>query len=444
MKINKRLFKSILLELIDENPLACQGVLSILSIEFTDRVPTMSVSLEDPPRLSVNLGFLEENAHNETHVKCALLHEFLHVLLNHTERFQKVDYATNLALDAVINHIIHRTEGDAYSDFFRQYYHGLSGWGRLLSPSAERELRGMQDSFTELQRGLLAGRVVVDDLLEIARIIRGTPQGCDGELPEGKYFLGNHTGDGSGKVSKEAAQALKNTLKSYNGSGIYRSPKDRGFGAASIPQRLAGKPEGMLLWERSALKILRKLSSRDAHSPRKEAVDYSTVLPVLNEGDRRGFLRSLWSPLMLDNQWDLPHFKPGSTTAVYLDVSGSMHGEIQALVHLLTRLSVYVQKPFWAFSDDVVPAVIRKGILETATSGGTSIDAVLRHFADSDREKAVVITDGYIADCDQALLARLKQKSLFAIVSRDGSPAQLERAGIPYFQLEPFPDGRVS
>ena len=88
--------------------------------------------------------------------------------------------------------------------------------------------------------------------------------------------------------------------------------------------------------------------------------------------------------------------------------------------------------------------MIRKGILETATSGGTSIDAVLSHFSDSDREKAVVITDGYIEDCDAVLLARLKQKSLFAIVSRDGSTAQLERASIPCFQLEPFLDGRVS
>jgi hypothetical protein len=444
MKINQRLFKSILLELIDENPLACQGVLSILGIEFTDRVQTLSVSLEDPPRLLVNLDFLAENAHNETHVKCALLHEFLHVLLNHTERFQKMDYATNLALDAVINHIIHRSEGEAYSDFFRQYYQGMDGWMRLLSPTAESELRGRQDPFVDLQRGLLTGRVVADDLLEIARSVRGTPGGCLGELPEGRFFVGNHSGDAFVTVSREAAKALKNTLKSYNGSGIYRSPKDRGFGAVSIPQRLAGKPENLLLWERSALKILRKLSSRDVRSPNREVVCRSTTLPVLIEGDRRGFLRSLWSPLMLDNQWDLPHPRPGATTAVYLDVSGSMNGEMQALVHLLTRLSAHIQKPFWAFSDEVAPAVIRRGILETSTSGGTSMNAVLKHFAGSDREKAVVITDGYIEDCDETLLARVKQKSLFAIVSRDGSAAQLEAADIPYFQLEPFPGGRVS
>ena len=48
MKINPRRFEHLLLELIDENPLACQGVLSILQIEYTDRVPTLAVSLEAP------------------------------------------------------------------------------------------------------------------------------------------------------------------------------------------------------------------------------------------------------------------------------------------------------------------------------------------------------------------------------------------------------------
>ena len=102
MKIDQRRFKSLLLELIDENPLACQGILSILKIEYTDQIPTLAVSLEEPPRLLVNLGFLTKHATQEIHVKSVLLHEFLHVLLNHTEQFKQMDQATNLALDAII------------------------------------------------------------------------------------------------------------------------------------------------------------------------------------------------------------------------------------------------------------------------------------------------------------------------------------------------------
>ena len=172
MKIDKRLFKNILLELIDENPLACQGVLSILRIEYTDRVPTLAVSLEDPPRLLVNLVFLEAEASEEVHVKAVLLHEFLHVLLNHTENFKQMDNATNVALDAVINHIIQRSEGEAYSAFFRQYYRNLTGYNSLLRPTLETELYAHQDELTPLRHGLRQGTVVVDDILELAREIR--------------------------------------------------------------------------------------------------------------------------------------------------------------------------------------------------------------------------------------------------------------------------------
>ena len=445
MKIDRRLFKNILLELIDENPMACRGVLSILRIEYTDQVATLAVSLEDPPRLLVNLGFLEAEASEEVHVKAVLLHEFLHVLLNHTENFKEMDDATNVALDAVINHIIQRSEGEVYSAFFRQYYRNLTGYQSLLRPALETELYGYQDELTPLRRGLRQGTVVVDDILELAREIRKSAGGKQAGLSEHKQFLGHHGKRVGGKaVSGKVREALDNTLKSYNGSGIYREPKSRGFGADPFPERIAGKDENLVRWERATSKILRELCSPDPRGLRKEPVDRTVMMPVLNERDRRGFLKALWTPLILDMAWDIPYEKPQGTTVVYLDVSGSMYGEMQALVHLLGRLSHHIRKPFWAFSTEVAPAVIRKGILETRTTGGTSMNVVLRHFADMDVEKAVVITDGYIETCDPFLLARLSNKKFYAVVSRDGSSAKLAEAGIPYYQLERYPGGGPS
>ena len=123
MKIDPSYFRAILDELIEDNPLACQGILSISRLDFTTSVPTLAVTLnEDPPRLLVNLDFIRERCSAEVHVKTLLLHEFLHVLLNHTGEFDVCDPAINLALDAVINHIIHRSCGAAYSEFCRLYY----------------------------------------------------------------------------------------------------------------------------------------------------------------------------------------------------------------------------------------------------------------------------------------------------------------------------------
>jgi hypothetical protein len=292
---------------------------------------------------------------------------------------------------------------------------------------------------------LLSGRVVVDDLLDLVREIRkeeSAPAQPVSDLPGDRVFIGNHEGNGQGNsMADKAREILHDTLKSYNGHGIYRSPKSHGFGANPYPETFAAKDENLIHWERSTWKILKKLCTPDPRTSLTESTEQSVLLPVLNERDRRAFLKSTWSPLIPDVSWSITREKPEGTTVLYFDVSGSMYAEMQALVHLLHRLMRYIRKPFWAFSDEVAPAVIRNGVLETSTSGGTSINSVLAHFADSHVEQAVVITDGYIEKCDPKLLRRLDGKTLHAIVSRDGSTRELDRAGIPAYQLEPYPAG---
>ena len=80
-------FRTLLAELIEENPFAIRVALKILEVEFTERVPTMAVTREQRPRLLVNLTFVKEHCATDDHVKAVICHEFLHVLLRHTERF---------------------------------------------------------------------------------------------------------------------------------------------------------------------------------------------------------------------------------------------------------------------------------------------------------------------------------------------------------------------
>src|SRR6187200_28995 len=80
-------FRSVYRELIDDNPLAIRAVLKVLCVEFTDTVPTLAVTCEARPRLLVNLAFVRAHCRTEQHVKALIGHEFLHVLLRHTERF---------------------------------------------------------------------------------------------------------------------------------------------------------------------------------------------------------------------------------------------------------------------------------------------------------------------------------------------------------------------
>lgn len=127
-------FHAILAELTEENPLAVRAVLRILSVEFTDRVPTLAVTMEARPRLLVNLDFVGEHCRTDYQVKAVLMHEYLHVLLRHTEDRVPLTPARHLALDAIINAIIHRQLGPNYSALMSHYYANEPGIRCLLRP----------------------------------------------------------------------------------------------------------------------------------------------------------------------------------------------------------------------------------------------------------------------------------------------------------------------
>ena len=109
--MNAMQVRALMHELMDENPFAIRAVLRILSVEFTNAVPTLAVTNEPRPRLLINLEFVAKHCKTEEHVKALLCHEFLHVLLRHTDEPGRPTPARHLAADAVINAIIHRQLG---------------------------------------------------------------------------------------------------------------------------------------------------------------------------------------------------------------------------------------------------------------------------------------------------------------------------------------------
>jgi hypothetical protein len=116
-----------------------------------------------------------------------------------------------------------------------------------------------------------------------------------------------------------------------------------------------------------------------------------------------------------------------------------MAAEMPQVIALLGRLSRYIHRPFWAFSDVVAPAVIERGQLKTRTTGGTSMECVLEHVAMTRPLAAVVVTDGYIEKLDQRIVSKVAATKLHVLLTRDGSPAELRRVGLPYTQLDKVP-----
>ena len=101
------------------------------------------------------------------------------------------------------------------------------------------------------------------------------------------------------------------------------------------------------------------------------------------------------------------------------------------IIALLGRLSRYIRRPFWAFSNCIAPAVIKNGQLVASTTGGTSMACVLQHLAQTRPATAIVITDGYIERLRPSLVEKAAGVRLHARVTRDGSPADFAELGSP-------------
>ena len=224
-----------------------------------------------------------------------------------------------------------------------------------------------------------------------------------------------------------------------NGSGVFRSPKGRGVGADAYRNEVRAADTAVDRWRRETYAVLRRHLLPDPRSIAREPSSRSFALPVLSPGDRRAALRSLWSPFLPDARWETEHTARAGSAHVYLDVSGSMNAEMPLVVALLGRLSTYIRRPFWAFSNVVAPARIEQGRLIADTTGGTSMGCVLDHVARTKPRAAIVVTDGYIEALSPEQVAATAGTRLHVIVTRDGNAALLQRAGLPYTQLSRLP-----
>ncbi|MEN9285457.1 MAG: hypothetical protein RLZZ179_2950 [Verrucomicrobiota bacterium] len=446
--------RAVLADLAEENVLACSGLLSVASVQFTTAAETLAVTLgESTPRLLINPHFVSGHLHSETDLRSVLLHEFLHVLLGHTRFFTSCSPLLNLALDAVINHFVQRELGVCHGQFFRRFYKPTGNacplW--LLRPDAPGDIAPeppghpqagsginvpLQASIHRIRRKLGCGEALADDILDLLRDA-GIP------APAGVCYLGNHEPQ---EVHPDNRDRLDRTFQQLNGSGLFRRE-----GCLSRFQRSASEAEFTghtpeRRWKEITARMLRRLLTPHPMGPPRPDPSQPALLPIPSAGDRRAFLRSLWNPLIPEYQWESSRRQQGSRTRIYLDVSGSMNLELQALTGLLWKLRNFLHLPFHAFSDGVAPATFQNGNLVTTTSGGTCFNAVLSHILATSPGKALIITDGYVETPDHSLVRQLRaaRQSVHVLLSHRSSPELIAAAGFPYATLPPLPLRRPS
>jgi len=427
---------NIVAELAEDNPLACRALLKIVSIRITPKVNTLAVTLSSRPELLINKEFCNRHMNSEDDVKAVLLHEFLHVLLGHTEKYKFSDMLVNIATDAVINSIIHRKFGTIYSGFFQRLYNG-GGLKRLLRPlfyskSEDPKSRcpaGEPEGLHEVHSKIYSGQICADDLKELLEYLTRNRNQMDAS---GIPFIGNHAK--REEVSKENRELLGGILNKVDSREIWpnRTP---GTGDELETESRLIENHRITSWRKDTFSVLRKCLTVDPQmKPARENSDL--MIPVLNAGDIRALSKFHAFGYIPFARNSFLREVTGESASIYLDVSGSMSAELDQLITLLHCFRDNIRNPLWAFSDEVYPAVFRNGALEYKTSGGTQIGCVLRHFREKKIKKCLIVTDGYVERIDHNMLSGIDTAGIAVIVSADGSANEFERHGIKHYQLK--------
>jgi hypothetical protein len=409
----------ILADLADEDYFACQALFRITRVEFTKNVPTLAVSLTSRPVLYVNKEFLDEQAVSEDDVKAVLMHEFLHVVLQHTSRYEQSDPLLNIALDAIINSIIHRTYGHRFSDFFKRIY-GTEGMEVLLRPADSQTLVVPWKNLHDL---VYTGKLAADDLYELLFSTNVVEM----------LLIGNH-GSISTEISEENRRILGKILEKMDGTRIWDRDTKPGKSDLELLEMQRIKRRNLAQWKRETRRLLEQCLLPD--KSRTEDGSHPLLLPFLNTGDRRAFAQLRGSGFLPFSTHATIRSIPTETVTVYLDVSGSMSPEIDHLLTLLSDLRSSIRKPLWVFSNIVERAVFRNGSIEYKSTGGTSISSVFEHIRQNRFRRSLIVTDGYVEAISDDMLEGVSIEGLRVLISANGQGAAFQQKNIRYYQLK--------
>lgn len=409
-----------------------EKLFGLLDIDFSDAIPTACVECSMTPRLLLNKEFIDEYCSTDGDLFLLILHELHHVILGHTRLFPRGNKIDNIVFDAVINSMLARSVGqsvgvklftstNSFDSFPARLLRPPPGWPgpfhEAIAHLPEKEKRAIH-----LLYGPDDGTLTYHDIYEA---LRASLTALDlGDLT----LLGNH-----GEESPEnplLTGVVRSIVEGWPPPPFRISGRDQGTNAKDYFLKREEVPG--VAFKRAFREVLRKCGIHSGrgpaiYRPRVSLCDRTieTVLP--DERDRRiTALRSITgvSPLIYRSSIQEPRVRRARLPVVhlYLDVSGSMN-------QCLPYLTAVCREPFrrgelkvFAFSTVVSEA---KGTdlsrIPIKNTGGTDIDAVLRHLNDipSGRRPKVVLlaTDGYVGRPAASLLRQLGRIRTIAAIT---------------------------
>ncbi len=413
------------------------SLLKLLDIEASDTVETAAISLGDRSVLRINPQFVDTYCRRDESFTMLILHEIMHVLMGHTRMYNVADKADNIALDAVINaHLCRLFPMPEYTSFFRTLYQDNRLPEALLRPpdgwSAGKPRWKLTGEACAVHKALYTDEsVTVAELLELVK-----KQIKDGNSV---LLLGNHESK-SGNPPPLIMQNLQEIISQW--------PKEQ----TSIGRDDGGDTSTSNLTtdstEKQVIAILRKALITQFNRARNDVsmrrkIHFGTtsgIVPWRTTEDRKGIVAEGLtgvSPLLWHGSLRHTTMQEMTPPTLYLDVSGSMLGNLSTLYKAFELLRSFMNQQVVLFSTDTYEMdfhrVFIKGTI--VSTGGTSIHCVTNHIIRNNIRHAVIVTDGFVGDVPSNVQSKMKQVSVSAVITEDGDSQFAKQMGARLFVL---------
>lgn len=434
------------LDIVGAHALALDSLVSVAEAVWSDEVTSAAIECHVSPRLLLNPEFVRRHCGTRERLAALVLHELAHVTFGHTRLYPRPTPAHNVAFDALINTALLETVRDARGDVpaFAALFEGLyrpdASPGFILRPPPGwparpdwRRSDGLPVELRELHRRLYGpGRRGASDVTyrEIVEALRTAHPGLrvlvdaaasaledegDGEgTGAPPRLLGTHgrtereRSAAAGERDDRVVEALPRVADLLRARG---APPGAGADEVEVRVERAARDARLV----RALRALLVKTLCEGRRGRRELQEEARATVTADRSrDRRAIAQERLAarfgapaPLLFADVQRERRVTRRAPAAIYLDVSGSMHGLLPIVHAALVPLRWELAATVHLFSTQAVAARGRdfdRGILRT--TGGTDVAPVLQHLAAQGRrapKRVLVVTDGYFGAPASAL-----------------------------------------
>jgi len=401
-----------ILDAIPSGNYAFCALLKLLDIVETTTVPTAAVECRKFPRLLVNPEFVEAHAPTTEKLLMLILHELNHILLGHTTLFPHTTDADNIVFDAVINSMLCRMYPDvAHTSFFTDFYETEGFPSCLLRPPAgwpkhPRRPKGLSSetlgkehsdrAWSVLQHLYSPAGATYEEVMELLKALSKKLQ--LGTVP----LIGSHGGEFSPisnweAVDSEVFEAIRRIVEDWD------MPPDplRGRSWNDCASNFVLEARRERSQKRALVELIQKVGKRSKDSrARSQTESYVDAMTVFSTNDRRHAVQVLcgFDSLLYQDCVRMQSRSDASWKVhLYIDVSGSMDGYIEAIYGASVLCRDMLEPHIHLFSTkvfDVTKSELRRGVCHSTY--GTDIGCVAEHIRKHHVKNAVVVTDGFV------------------------------------------------